>query len=238
MPKRGLSDAAMEELPHYVGHRERLRERLRKGGEDALPDYELLELVLFAAIPRRDVKPIAKRLLDEFKGDVAAVLSAPRERLLQIDEVGDSIVDQLKIVHAAAGRLLLAKAKGADVALSSWSALINYCMARMAREPIEQFRVLFLDRKNKLIKDEVLGVGTIDHAPVYPREVVKKALDLGASAIILVHNHPSGDPSPSSGDVEMTKQVVDAARTLDIAVHDHFIIGRNGHASLKQLGLM
>ena len=236
MPKRGLSDASAE-LPHHVGHRERLRERLRQGGEDALPDYELLELVLFAAIPRQDVKPLAKRILAHFDGNIAEVFSAPRERLKEVEGVGDAVIDQLKIVRAAATRLALREVNRA-VTLSSWRALVDYCTAQMAREANEQFRVLFLDRKNKLLKDEVQGRGTVDHTPVYPREVVKRALELGASAIILAHNHPSGDPTPSSSDVEMTKQVVEAARTLDIAVHDHLIIGRNGHASLKQLGLM
>ena len=238
MSKRGMADATAGELPHYVGHRDRLRERFRDGGEDALPDYELLELILFAAIPRQDVKPLAKRLLEAFKGDLAELLAASRERLKEIDGVGDVVIDQLKIVRATAGRMLRKKAKNSDVTLSSWQALIDYCMAVMAREPTEQFRILFLDRKNKLIKDEVQGRGTVDHTPVYPREVVKRALALSACAIILVHNHPSGDPTPSSSDVEMTKQIVEAARTLEIAVHDHLIIGRNGHASLKQLGLM
>jgi DNA repair protein RadC len=236
--KPGLSDVAAAELPHYLGHRDRLRQRFREGGADALPDYELLELLLFAAIPRQDVKPLAKRMLEAFDGDLAELLAAPRERLKEIEGVGDAVVDQLKIVGAAANRLLREKAKKADVTLSSWRALIDYCMAQMAREQTEQFRILFLDRKNKLLRDEVQGRGTVDHTPVYPREVVKRALELGASAIILVHNHPSGDPTPSSSDVDMTKQIIDAAKTLDIAVHDHLIIGRGGHASLKQLGLM
>jgi DNA repair protein RadC len=238
MPRRGLADAGATELPHYLGHRDRLRQRLREGGEDALPDYELLELALFAAIPRQDVKPLAKRMLDAFDGDLAELVAAPRERLKEIDGVGDAVVDQLKVIRAAANRLLRQKAKKADVTLSSWRALIDYCMAQMAREQTEQFRILFLDRKNKLLRDEVQGRGTVDHTPVYPREVVKRALELGASAIILVHNHPSGDPTPSSSDVDMTKHIIDAAKTLDITVHDHLIIGRHGHASLKQLGLM
>ena len=236
MPKRGLAEGASD-LPHYIGHRDRLRERFREGGEDALPDYELLELILFA-IPRVDTKPLAKRMLEAFDGDLEELLSAPRERLRKIEGVGDVVVDQLKIVRAIASRLLRTKAKKDAITLSSWRPLVDYCMAQMAREQTEQFRILFLDRKNKLLKDEVQGRGTIDHTPVYPREVVKRALELGAAAIILVHNHPSGDPTPSSSDVEMTKQIVDAAKTLDIAVHDHLIIGRNGHTSLKQLGLM
>jgi DNA repair protein RadC len=238
MSKRGLSDIVPGEAPHFIGHRERLRERFREGGEDALPDYELLELVLFAAIPRQDVKPLAKRMLEAFKDDLVELLAADREQLKKIEGVGDGVIDQLKIVRAAAGRMLQKRAKNSDVTLSSWNALVDYCLAKMSREPTEQFRILFLDRKNKLIKDEVQGRGTVDHTPVYPREVVKRALELSACAIILVHNHPSGDPTPSSSDVEMTKQIVEAARVLEIAVHDHLIIGRNGHASLKQLGLM
>ena len=189
MAKRGLSDAAPE-LPHHIGHRERLRERLRQGGEDALPDYELLELVLFAAIPRQDVKPLAKRILAHFDDNIAEVFSAPRERLKEVEGVGDTVVDQLKIVRAAATRLARREVNRA-VTLSSWRALVDYCTAQMARETNEQFRILFLDRKNKLLKDEVQGRGTVDHTPVYPREVVKRALELGASAIILAHNHPT-----------------------------------------------
>ena len=239
MPRRGLSDASSPaDLPHYIGHRSRLRERLREGGEDALPDYEIVELVLFAAIPRQDVKELAKRMLEAFKGDLAELFAASRDRLKEIDGVGDAVVDQLKIVRAASNRLLREKAKKSDVTLSSWRALVDYCMAQMSREPTEQFRILFLDRKNKLLRDEVQGRGTVDHTPVYPREVVKRALELGASSIILVHNHPSGDPTPSASDVEMTKDIVAAAKTLEITVHDHLIIGRHGHASLKQLGLM
>lgn len=196
MAKRGLSDAAPAasagaDLPHYIGHRDRLRQRLREAGEDALPDYEFLELILFAAIPRQDVKPLAKRMLEAFGGDLAELLSAPRDRLKEIDGVGDAVIDQLKIVRAAAGRLLRQQAKRQDVTLSSWRALVDYCMAQMARETNEQFRILFLDRKNKLLRDEVQGRGTVDHTPVYPREVVKRALELGASAVILVHNHPT-----------------------------------------------
>jgi len=193
MGKRGLSDAApiAAESPHYLGHRDRLRQRLREGGEDALPDYELLELVLFAAIPRQDVKPLAKRMLETFKGDLAELFTAERDRLKEIEGVGDAVVDQLKVVRAASTRLLLEKTKKHDVTLSSWRALVDYCMAQMSREATEQFRILFLDRKNKLLRDEVQGRGTVDHTPVYPREVVKRALELGASSIILVHNHPT-----------------------------------------------
>jgi len=177
-------------------------------------------------------------MLEAFGGDLAELLSAPRDRLKEIEGVGEAVIDQLKIVRAAAGRLLREKAKKQDVTLSSWRALVDYCMAQMARETNEQFRILFLDRKNKLLRDEIQGRGTVDHTPVYPREVVKRCLELGASAIILVHNHPSGDPTPSTADVEMTKQIVAAAKPLDIAVHDHLVIARTGHVSLRQMGLM
>jgi len=237
MPRRGLADAGDGELPHFAGHRERLRQRLRDGGEDALPDYELLELALFAAVPRQDVKPLAKRILAEFDGDLPSLFAASRERLKQIEGVGDTVADQIALIRSFAARLAKHPVASREV-LSSWNAVVAYCTRQMAGETNEQFRILFLDRKNKLLRDEVQGRGTVDHTPVYPREVVKRALELGASAIILVHNHPSGDPTPSSSDVEMTKQIIEAAKTLDIAVHDHLIVGRTGHASLKQLGLM
>ena len=193
--------AAEPETPHQLGHRERLRERFLDGGAGAMPDYELMELVLFAAIPRRDVKPLAKQLIARF-GSFAEAIAAPRARLLEIDGVGDAVVAQLKIVEAAALRLTRTAMLNKP-ALSSWAALIDYCTAAMARSPNEEFRILFLDRKNILIADEVQSAGTIDHTPVYPREIVKRALELGASAVILVHNHPSGDPTwyvpPSTG---------------------------------------
>lgn len=219
-----------------AGHRERLRARFLNGGADAMPDYELLEMTLFAAIPRRDTKPLAKALLARF-GSFADVIAAPRARLLEIDGVGESIVHHLKIVEAAAHRLAKTKVMGRSV-LSSWSALLDYCTTAMARSPHEEFRVLFLDRKNSLIADEVQNRGTVDHAPVYPREIVKRALELSASALILVHNHPSGDPTPSKADILMTREIVSAAKALSITVHDHLVIGRNGHASFKSLGLM
>ncbi len=235
MPKRGLAEGATE-LPHYVGHRERLRDRFRESPE-ALPDYELLELALFTAIPRQDTKPLAKRLLDEFRGDLTALFAASRDRLKQIDGVGDAVADQIAVMAAFIARTAKQPVKEREV-LSSWNAVVAYCTRAMAGQTTEQFRILFLDRKNKLLRDEVHGQGTVDHTPVYPREVVKRALELGASALVLVHNHPSGDPAPSASDVEMTKEIVAAAKTLDIAVHDHLIIGRDRHASLKQLGLM
>ena len=222
--------------PHQTGHRERLRERFIEGGAGAMPDYELMELVLFAAIPRRDVKPLAKQIIAQF-GSFAEAIAAPRARLLEMDGIGEAAVTQLKIVEAAALRMSRTAMLGKP-ALSSWAALIDYCTAAMARSPNEEFRVLFLDRKNILIADEVQTKGTIDHAPVYPREIVKRALELGASAVILVHNHPSGDPTPSRADIEMTRDVAAAAKALKIAVHDHLVVGRSGHASFKALGLL
>jgi len=232
----GLPFRAAEAPPHQLGHRERLRERFLEGGAGAMPDYELMELVLFAAIPRRDVKPLAKQLIARF-GSFAEAIAAPRARLLEVDGVGDAVVAQLKIVEAAALRLSRTAMLNRP-ALSSWAALIDYCTAAMARSPNEEFRILFLDRKNILIADEVQTRGTIDHTPVYPREIVKRALELGASAVILVHNHPSGDPTPSRADIEMTRDVTAAAKALHIAVHDHLVIGRSGHASFKSLGLL
>lgn len=218
------------------GHRERLRTRFLQGGADAMPDYELLELTLFAALPRRDTKPLAKALLARF-GSFAEVIAAPRARLMEVKGVGESVASHLKIVEAAAQRLAKTKVMG-RAALSSWSALLDYCTAVMARNETEEFRVLFLDRKNMLVADEVLNRGTVDHAPVYPREIVKRALELNASALILVHNHPSGDPAPSKADIAMTREVATAAKALGIAVHDHLVIGRSGHSSFKSLGLL
>jgi DNA repair protein RadC len=213
-----------------------LRERFVKGGAEAMPDYEMLELVLFAAVPRRDTKPLAKALIARF-GSFAEVIAAKPARLLEIPGVGDAVVSQLKIVEAAAQRLAKGKVMGRP-ALSSWQALLDYCMAAMARSQNEEFRVLFLDRKNVLVADEVQSKGTVDHAPVYPREILRRALEQGASALILVHNHPSGDPTPSRADIDMTREIAAAAKALKIAVHDHLVIGRNGHASFKALGLL
>lgn len=218
------------------GHRERLRTRFLKGGADAMPDYELLELTLFAALPRRDTKPLAKALLARF-GSFAEVIAAPRARLMEVKGLGEGVANHLKIVEAAAHRLAKTSVIGRP-ALSSWSALLDYCTAAMARRESEEFRVLFLDRKNVLIADEVQNRGTVDHTPVYPREIVKRALELSASAIILVHNHPSGDPTPSKADILMTREIVAAAKALGLAVHDHLVIGRGGHASFKSLGLL
>ena len=241
----GLEDAAMQpELwssrtahaarPHQTGHRERLRERAGAGGLAALPDYELLELYLFRTFPRGDVKPIAKDLLKRF-GSLQATLAASAEELRQVKGVGEAAALDLKMLHEASLRVARAQVIRRPV-ISSWSALLAYVRTALAHEPREQFRVLFLDKKNQLIADEVMNQGTVDHAPVYPREIMRRALELSASAVILVHNHPSGDPTPSHADIEMTRQVVDAGRSLKIAVHDHLVVGREV-ASFKALGL-
>jgi DNA repair protein RadC len=228
--------AAATPPPHHLGHRERLRQRFVAGGADALAEYELLELVLFHALPRGDVKPLAKELLKTF-GSFAEVIAAPPARLRSVKGVGDAVVTELKVVQAAAHRFLRGGVSGREV-LSSWSAVIDYCRAAQAFADKELFRVLFLDKKNQLIADEVQQTGTVDHTPVYPREVVKRALELSATAVILVHNHPSGDPTPSRADIQMTQAIVEAARPFGIAVHDHIIVGKNGHASLKGLRLI
>jgi DNA repair protein RadC len=212
-----------------------LRERFVNGGRDALPDYELLELLLFMAIPRVDIKPLAKSLIDRF-GTFGDIIAAPVERLRE-EKLSENTIAALKVVEAAALRLAKAKVMGKP-ALSSWEALLDYCAMEMARGETEQFRVLFLDRKNVLIADEAQSKGTVDHTPVYPREVLKRALELGASALILVHNHPSGDPTPSRGDIQMTREIVAAAKALKIEVHDHLVIGKGKHASFKALGLL
>jgi DNA repair protein RadC len=232
-----LAEAPIAEAaPDYLKHRERLRQRFYAGGAEALLDYEMLELVLFAAIPRHDVKPIAKELIRRF-GSFEGVLSARPEQLKEVKGIGDSAATALKAVEAAALRLAKAKIIGKP-ALSSWEALLDYCSASLARSQIEEFRILFLDRKNVLIAEETHQSGTVDHTPVYPREVVKRALELGASALILVHNHPSGDPTPSRADISMTREIALAAKALKIDVHDHLVIGRGRHASFKALGLL
>lgn len=233
--RRADKDAA-EPAPHYHGHRGRLRDRFREAGTNALSDYELLELLLFRAQPRRDMKPVAKALLEKF-GSFAEVISAPAKRLAEVDGIGEASITELKIVQAAASRLLRDEVKKQPV-LSSWSAVLDYCRSAQAFAEREQFRILFLDRRNQLIADEVQQTGTVDHTPVYPREVVKRALELSATAIILVHNHPSGDATPSRADIDMTKQIVEIAQKLGIEVHDHLIVGKHGHASLKGLKLI
>jgi DNA repair protein RadC len=224
------------EAPHYLGHRERLRDRFHGAGPDALSDYELLEMVLFTAQPRRDMKPLAKSLLKKF-GSFAEVIHAPEARLREVGGVGDVTVTQLKLIAAAASRIAKGELKQRAM-LSSWNDVIAYCRTSMAFADKEQFRVLFLDKRNQLIADEVQQTGTVDHTPVYPREVIKRALELSATAVILVHNHPSGDPTPSQADIQMTKAIIDIAGPLGISVHDHIIVGKNGHASLKGLQLI
>jgi DNA repair protein RadC len=225
-----------EASPHYLGHRERLRERFLDAGPDAVTEYELLELVLFRAIPRRDVKPLAKALIATF-GSFGEVVSAPRQRLREIDGLGDAAIAEIKIVQAAANRLARGAVKKRTV-LSSWSPVLDYCRTTMAFADKEQFRVLFLDKRNQVIADEVQQTGTVDHTPVYPREVIKRALELSATALILVHNHPSGDPTPSRADIQMTQAIVEIAKPLGISVHDHIIVGKDGHTSLKGLKLI
>jgi DNA repair protein RadC len=224
------------DLPHYRGHRQRLRTRFLEAGAQALADYEMIELVLFRAIPHRDVKPLAKELLAKF-GSFSEVISAPIERLREVGKLGDAAITEFKIVQAAASRLARGQVKQRPV-LSSWANVIDYCRTAMAFADKEHFRILFLDKRNHLIADEQQQTGTVDHTPVYPREVVKRALELSATAVILVHNHPSGDPTPSRADIQMTQAIVEVAKPLGIAVHDHLIVGKGGHASLKGLKLI
>jgi DNA repair protein RadC len=226
----------VSEKPDYLEHRERLRGRFLEAGGDALPDYELLELVLFLTQARRDVKPVAKRLIKHF-GSFAEVLSAEPVRLTEVKGVGEATAVALKTVRAAARRIARGEALKRPV-LGSWQAVLDHCQTSMGYEREEGFRILFLDRKNMLIGDEAQQRGTVDHAPVYPREVVRRALELGASAIIMVHNHPSGDPTPSKADIEMTREVAEAGAKLGISLHDHIIVGRGAHASFKSLGLL
>jgi DNA repair protein RadC len=224
------------ETPHYHGHRERLRERFHRAGPDALSDYELLEMVLFRSLPRGDVKPLAKTLLKKF-GSFAEVMHAPETRLREVDGVGDTTVTNLKLIAASAQRIAKGELQQRTM-LSSWNDVVDYCRTSMAFADKEQFRILFLDKRNQLIADEVQQTGTVDHTPVYPREVIKRALELSATAVILVHNHPSGDPTPSSADIQMTRAIIDIATPLGISVHDHIIVGKNGHASMKGLKLI
>jgi DNA repair protein RadC len=232
-----MSGAAGETEPaHYLGHRERLRTRLREAGPDAIADYELLELVLFRAIPRRDVKPLAKALIARF-GSFAEAIAARPERLAEIEGMSAASINEFKILEAGAKRFAKGVAKK-RLSLGSWSEVVDYCRTAMAFSEREEFRILFLDKRNGLIADEVQGSGTVDHTPVYPREVVRRALELSATAILLVHNHPSGDPTPSSADVKMTLEIIAMASPLGVAVHDHLIVGRQGHASLRSLRLI
>jgi DNA repair protein RadC len=228
---------AAARLPSYIAdHRARLRARFRDGGAAAMPDYELLELVLFRAIPRQDVKPLARLLLDTF-GDFNRVISAEPARLAAVKGVGEAVVTELKVVEASAQRMMRARVINRPV-LSSWDALLDYCHTAMSHRETETFRILFLDRKNVLIADEEQARGTVDHVPVYPREVVKRALELNASALILVHNHPSGDPTPSQADISMTMQIRDAAEVLGLVLHDHLVIGKSREISFRAQGYL
>jgi DNA repair protein RadC len=233
----GIEAAGARVLPSYLrDHRQRLRARFLSAGAAAMPDYELLEMLLFGALPRIDVKPLARRLIEAF-GDLAGVVAAPEAALRRIDGVGDAVVVALKLAEGVAARMARARVLDRPL-ISSWDALLAYCHTAMSHRETEQFRVLFLDRKNRLIADEEMGRGTVDHVPVYPREVLKRALELAASALILVHNHPSGDPEPSQADIAMTDQIATAGRVLGIAVHDHLVIGRSRETSFRALGLL
>lgn len=233
---RGASGRPGGDRPHYWGHRERLRQRFMASGTGALPDYELLELILFNAIGRIDVKPLAKTLLAEF-GDFNGVVGAPEARLLKVEGVTPKVLVQFRLATEIAGRMARAKVLNRSV-VSSWSDLIDYCRTVMAHRDTEQFRVLYLDRKNVVIADESQGQGSVDHVPVYPREVAKRALELNASALILVHNHPSGDPTPSQPDIDMTERVEIACEAIGVTIHDHVIIGKDDQeASFRSLGL-
>lgn len=234
--ENGAAAPAERDPPHYHGHRDRLREKFSASGGDVLPDYELLELVLFRAIPRRDVKPLAKALVRRF-GSFAEVVSAEPARLMEVEGVSAGVASDLKVIEAAARRLVRGAIREREL-LSSWSALSEYLRATMAFASREEFRILFLDKRNFLIADEVQGRGTVDHTPVYPREIARRALELSATALILAHNHPSGDPTPSTADIAMTREIVAVLAPLKIVVHDHVILGRNGHASMKGLKLI
>jgi DNA repair protein RadC len=226
---------AREPAPGHLDHRRRMRDRLLTAGPEALADYELLEMVLYA-VPRIDTKPLAKTLIAKF-GSFAAAISAPRAELLAVEGMGEGAVAALKVVHAASLRLLRAEIRDQPV-LSSWDRLLAYLHAALAREPVEQVRVLYLDNRNRLVADEQQWRGTVNHAPLYPREVVRRALELQAAALILVHNHPSGDPTPSRADIEMTREVAAAAKALGLALHDHVIVGNGRWLSFRQEGLL
>jgi len=233
----GLEEAPLPVIDHRKGHRERVRQRYLSLGAESFADYELLEALLHVVIPQKDTKDLAKSLLGQF-GSFSKVLAAPHEQLRKVKGLGDITAAHLKVIQGAAQRYARDQVDRELPILSSWAALIDYCRAQMAFEDIEQFRILFLDKKNRLIADEVQQTGTVDHTPVYPREVIKRALELSASALILVHNHPSGDPSPSSADLQMTRAIADVAKPLGITLHDHIIIGKSGHISMRGLKLI
>lgn len=223
-------------IPHYHGHRDRLRQRFVESGMDALQDYELVELLLFMAVPRRDVKPLAKTLLKKF-GSFPDLMNASIDELIQIDGINKNTAIALKTVNSAAHRLMKQELMRKPV-LNNWTRLMDYCHVTMAHEKREHFRILFLNKKNEMLADEIQGSGTVDHTPAYPREIIKRALELGATALILLHNHPSGDPKPSQADIDMTQAIIRAAQPFDIIIHDHVIIARSGYSSFKNMGLM
>lgn len=231
-----MSEPLAKDTPHYHGHRDRLRHRFATGGADALADYELLELILFMAIPRRDVKPIAKDLVARF-GNLAGVLNAPLTELQTVKGISETTAITLKSIQASAFRMLKQDIIHKPL-LNSWQRLLDYVAATMAHEKVEQFRVLFMNKKNELIADEVQHTGTVDHTPAYPREIIKRALELGATACILVHNHPSGDPKPSEADVDLTYAIKAAAEPFNIVIHDHLVVSKNGTNSFKTMGLI
>ncbi len=222
--------------PHHTGHRQRLRERFIDTGPNSLKDYELLELLLFSAIPRRDVKPLAKTLLTKF-GSLPELMAAPHSMLTQVEGISDNTATAIKTVTAIAHRMIKQEIMQKPV-LNNWTRLIDYCHMTMAHETKEHFRILFMNKKNELIADEIQGSGTVDHTPAYPREIMKRSLELGATALILLHNHPSGDPKPSQADIDMTNAIIKAAHAFDITIHDHVIIARNGNTSFRNEGLI
>lgn len=230
------SASPKKEAPHHMGHRQRLRERFVKGGVEALQEYELLELILFMAIPRKDVKPLAKTLLKRF-GSFSDLMNASIEELIKVEGISENTAAALKIITATAHHFMKSELMEQPV-LNNWSRLMDYCQATMAHETREHFRILFLNKKNQLIADEIQGSGTVDHTPAYPREIMKRALELGATALILLHNHPSGDPKPSQADIDMTQQIMRAAEPFSILIHDHIIIARSGYTSFKSMGLI
>jgi len=225
-----------KQKPHYSGHRQRLRERFIVGGADAMQDYELLELLLFMAVPRRDVKPMAKDLLSKF-GSLPELMSAPHSAISQVDGISENTATAIKTVFAISARMMKQELMQKPV-LNNWTRLMDYCHMTMAHETKEHFRILFLNKKNTLIADEVQGSGTVDHTPAYPREIMKRALELGATALILMHNHPSGDSTPSQADIDMTNMIIDSAKPFDITIHDHIVIARGGHTSFRNEGLI
>ncbi|MDB2682898.1 DNA repair protein RadC [Alphaproteobacteria bacterium] len=225
-----------QEKPHYHGHRDRLRDRFTNNGPDALQDYELIELILFSAIPRKDVKPIAKDLIKTF-GSLPEAMNASLDQLQTVKGISENTAIALKAITATSHRMMKQNLMKKPV-LNNWTRLMDYCHATMAHEKREHFRILFLNKKNELLADEIQGSGTVDHTPAYPREIMKRSLEHGATALILLHNHPSGDPKPSQADIQMTAQIIAAASTFNITIHDHIIISRNGYTSFKNEGLI